>query len=641
MKGKSVCSIASCRLAALVLAAMLFLTACSGGGGGPVSSSKLLQFIKTYQNGYHMTGEVTSGGSTAKIDMISTSSAEYLKYTIGSVSEVTLKDGNYTYTLNERAKTYTQKAGSTRSGYGLPDKSLIKSITVDQWYTVYGVTYEAEKATIRTGTSSTRDIFYCFDSAGTLRYMVTYVNGSTVVVKYNSFSTTYDATKLTLDGYRLEGDEPDETVTVSISITPSGSGTVSGSGTYIKGDEVTVKATPKTGYHFVNWKKNGAIVSSNASYTFTASESVTLVAVFEKNPAATVDIGISITPSGSGTVSGSGTYTVGDSVTVKATPKTGYHFVNWKKNGVVVSSNASYTFTASESVTLIAVFEKNPDPTINVSLSVTPSGSGTVSGAGSYTVGASVTVKATPNTGYRFVGWNKNGFIVSSDTSYTFVASESVTLTAVFEESTVTINTAVTPSGSGTVTGAGTYTVGYRVTLTATPNTGYSFVGWKKNGFTVSTNASYTFTASESVTLTAVFEENEEDSDINAIRQEILRLVNIERAKEGIAPLTMDNSNLTAAAQLRATELPTLYSHTRPDGTSCFTALSEFGVTYRYAGENIAAGYPSAAAVVNGWMNSEGHRANIMNPNYKKLGVGYCYSSGTTYGHYWVQMFIG
>lgn len=118
--------------------------------------------------------------------------------------------------------------------------------------------------------------------------------------------------------------------------------------------------------------------------------------------------------------------------------------------------------------------------------------------------------------------------------------------------------------------------------------------------------------------------------------------MNVERAKEGLAPLGT-YSSLTAAAQMRAPEIVQLFSHDRPDGSSCFTALHETGASsgaYTY-GENIAAGNSTAAATVQQWMNSPGHRANILNPNFTHIGVGYAYEPGSTYRHYWVQMFTG
>ncbi len=122
---------------------------------------------------------------------------------------------------------------------------------------------------------------------------------------------------------------------------------------------------------------------------------------------------------------------------------------------------------------------------------------------------------------------------------------------------------------------------------------------------------------------------------------EVVRLVNVERAKEGLPALGTFDS-LTQAAEIRAPELPTLFSHDRPDGSSCFTALDATGASKGAytSGENIAAGSSTAADVVEQWMNSPGHRANILNKDFTHIGVGYCKSS-SGYGHYWVQLFVG
>ncbi|MGN1338720.1 MAG: chitobiase/beta-hexosaminidase C-terminal domain-containing protein [Oscillospiraceae bacterium] len=122
--------------------------------------------------------------------------------------------------------------------------------------------------------------------------------------------------------------------------------------------------------------------------------------------------------------------------------------------------------------------------------------------------------------------------------------------------------------------------------------------------------------------------------------EEVVRLVNIEREKYGLSPLRT-NKKLMDTAQLRAQELTEYYDHTRPDGSRCFTALSQAGLNYRSAGENIAAGYSSPKAVVDGWMNSAGHRNNILSTQFTEIGVGYAASSNSSYHGYWAQMFIG
>lgn len=122
---------------------------------------------------------------------------------------------------------------------------------------------------------------------------------------------------------------------------------------------------------------------------------------------------------------------------------------------------------------------------------------------------------------------------------------------------------------------------------------------------------------------------------------EVVRLVNVERAKEGLPALGTFDS-LTKAAEIRAPETAKLFSHDRPDGSSCFTALDATGASKGAytSGENIAAGSSTAADVVEQWMNSPGHRANILNKDFTHIGVGYS-KSNSGYGHYWVQMFVG
>lgn len=121
---------------------------------------------------------------------------------------------------------------------------------------------------------------------------------------------------------------------------------------------------------------------------------------------------------------------------------------------------------------------------------------------------------------------------------------------------------------------------------------------------------------------------------------QVLDLVNQERLSRNIAPLKL-NTDVQQVAQLRASEICTSFSHTRPDGRSCFTALDDAGISNMTAGENIAAGYRTPEEVMEGWMNSPGHRANILDTDYTEMGIGYYTNASSEYGSYWVQMFIG
>lgn len=123
--------------------------------------------------------------------------------------------------------------------------------------------------------------------------------------------------------------------------------------------------------------------------------------------------------------------------------------------------------------------------------------------------------------------------------------------------------------------------------------------------------------------------------DPSQFAEQVLRLVNHERQQRGLAPLRLSYELMDAAA-IRANEITQVFSHTRPNGQPCSSLIEDGAYT---VGENIAAGTSTPEAVVNQWMQSPGHRANILNGDYEELGVGYAYRPNSTYRWYWVQMF--
>lgn len=127
------------------------------------------------------------------------------------------------------------------------------------------------------------------------------------------------------------------------------------------------------------------------------------------------------------------------------------------------------------------------------------------------------------------------------------------------------------------------------------------------------------------------------DSSISSYEAEVIRLVNNIRQQNNLQPLTA-NWELSRVARYKSQDMLDngYFSHTSPTYGSPFQMITAFGLSYRTAGENIAKGYASPQAVVNGWMNSSGHRANILNASYTQIGVGY-----VPQGNYWTQMFIG
>jgi uncharacterized protein YkwD len=125
-------------------------------------------------------------------------------------------------------------------------------------------------------------------------------------------------------------------------------------------------------------------------------------------------------------------------------------------------------------------------------------------------------------------------------------------------------------------------------------------------------------------------------TDTSAYANEVIRLVNIERQNAGLNPLTQ-TPELTKAAEARAKDLTILYSHTRPDKSECWSAYDENNVTYSIAAENIASGHKTPESVMKDWMNSPGHRANILNAEFEHLGVGVALDQDDR--HFWAQEF--
>ena len=228
-----------------------------------------------------------------------------------------------------------------------------------------------------------------------------------------------------------------------------------------------------------------------------------LFSAFIRLQGQTYTVATSSSPAGGGTTSGAGSYSYGTSATVTATPATGYLFANWTEGGIIVSTNVSYTFTVTSNRAVVANFSLI---TYSVSTSSSPSAGGTTSGGGTYNPGASATVTATPASGYQFLNWTEGGVAVSTNPGYTFLVYVNRTLVATFQPiSYRTINTISSPGSGGTTTGAGTYTSGSIISVTATPATGYQFANWTEGGSVVSTSTNYSFTVSANRTLVANF----------------------------------------------------------------------------------------------------------------------------------------
>ena len=294
--------------------------------------------------------------------------------------------------------------------------------------------------------------------------------------------------------------------TVEVLPQPSNGGTVEGEGTYNHGQNCTVIAMPAEGYAFTNWTDDGDVVSAVAEYTFAVTSNRTLVANFTELQPDEYNIQVSANPSNGGSVEGGGTYTQGASCRVKATPQTGFNFINWTENGNQVWDLLEYTFTVEGNRNLMANFEAQTPTEYTINVSANPSNGGGVTGGGTYQQDGQCTVEATENEGYTFINWTEDGEEASPNTRYTFIVTSDRTLVANFEIKHYTIEVSAEPTNGGTASGGGDYNHGESCTVSATAKSGYAFVNWTENDSVVSDNANYTFTVKRGRTLVAHFE---------------------------------------------------------------------------------------------------------------------------------------
>ena len=321
-----------------------------------------------------------------------------------------------------------------------------------------------------------------------------WTENGTIVSTNAAYSFTVNSNRTLVAAFELN------TYTVTVSASPAAGGTVTGSGTYDYNTSVTVTATPKSGYSFNYWKDaNNNIVSLNSSYTFNVTKNTTLVGVFTIN---TYVVAVEAIPSVGGNVTGGGTYNHGTSVTVHAIANTGYTFKNWSENGSSVSTQANYTFTVSDNHYLYANFDLK---SYTITATASPVSGGNVIGGGTYKYGQIANMIALANIGYTFANWTENGTVVSTSASYVLQVVSNHNFVANFTLNTYVVRITVSPFNSGTVTGAGTYSYGEAVTVTATPAPGFKFMNWLINGVEVSKEASYTFTITNNVNLVAKF----------------------------------------------------------------------------------------------------------------------------------------
>ena len=295
---------------------------------------------------------------------------------------------------------------------------------------------------------------------------------------------------------------PVPTYAIATSATPAAGGTTTGSGSYSSGSSATVTASANAGYVFMRWTVNGAQVSTSPSYTFSVASNTTLVANFVL-AGSQLTIATSASPSAGGSTSGGGIYAAGNSATVTATANPGYVFSKWQEGGTRVSTSPSYPFTVASSRTLVAIFTE----AFVITAGASPAAGGTTEmDSTHYKTGETAIALAFPATGFSFANWTENGVIVSTSTSYSFKVTGNRVIIANFRSNTkLTVNTCAATAAGGTTTGDGAYQANDPVTVTGAPQPGYGFVNWTEDGFVVSYDPVYSFTADTNHALVAHF----------------------------------------------------------------------------------------------------------------------------------------
>ncbi len=291
---------------------------------------------------------------------------------------------------------------------------------------------------------------------------------------------------------------------------PEDAGALAGQGSHVTGTAVPIDAEPNTGYLFAYWIKDGGIYAYQPDTVIVIDKDLHLEGFF-KRP--TYEISAATDPPEGGFVTGPGDYKHFEEVELQAIPNTGYQFLHWKEDGVVVldgdePAGESYIFIAEEHRHLVAHFELKLHEVMAYPV---PEEGGAIAGAGTYDHFEYITLEASQATGYTFSHWEEDGDTFEEDnTNLSVMVTRNRSFEAHFAINTYDITAQPNDADFGSVTGAGTYEHFEEVTLSAIPETGYYFVEWTEDGEVVidgdePAGEVYSFIAEEARNLVAHF----------------------------------------------------------------------------------------------------------------------------------------
>ncbi|MGI6710099.1 MAG: leucine-rich repeat protein [Bacilli bacterium] len=296
------------------------------------------------------------------------------------------------------------------------------------------------------------------------------------------------------ESYTLYAKWEIESYQLSLTLSDEAAGSVDGAGLKEYNSSVTITVTTNIGYSFAGWyDENDTLVSDLTIYTFTMpARAVSYQAKWEIE---SYQLNLTLSDEAAGSVTGSGKITYKDQVTITATTNTGYTFIGWyDNNNTLISNLATYQFIMPA---IALTYEARWGyESYQLSLTLSDEDAGSVDGAGLKEYNSSVTITVTTNIGYSFAGWyDENDTLVSDLTIYTFtMPARAVSYQAKWEIESYQLNLTLSDEAAGSVTGSGKITYKDQVTITATTNTGYTFIGWYDNNNTLISNlATYQF----------------------------------------------------------------------------------------------------------------------------------------------------
>ena len=301
---------------------------------------------------------------------------------------------------------------------------------------------------------------------------------------------------------KRNGDWP--SFSLSLESSPLSGGSTEGNGLFYQGTSASISATPDTGYSFSGWSGGGAVDPNASSTTVDMSQARSLSASFSLN-----SYDLTVLAGSGGSVTGSGSFSHGTSPSISATPDTGYSFIGWSGEGTADPNASSTTVDMSQARTLSASFSLN-----SYDLTVLAGSGGSVTGSGSFSHGSNPSISATPDTGYSFNGWSGEGTADPNASSTTVDMSQARTLSASFSLNSYDLT--VLAGSGGSVSGSGSFSHGTNPSISATPDTGYSFNGWNGEGTADPSAPSTTVDMSQARSLSASFSLNSYDLTVLA-----------------------------------------------------------------------------------------------------------------------------